>query len=192
MAYEVGKLVKADQYLNLAVENALAIGAVGQVDNRARIQRNSMMDSDGYIPFTFFEIVIGENNNVSVCEGCCYYNLVALNIKEQKNALTLNKSGYLCLKVDDADADMTSYVIEDEIPSMPVDGSKTVKFPIGKVKETVTENDSGNGENTGNGETQEQKKSYSVIQFMICVPPHLFAFGTCNTAEKGESNAVDK
>jgi hypothetical protein len=75
---------------------------------------------------------------------------------------------------------------------MPVDGSKTVKFPNGKVEEILAENNSGNGENSGNGGNQEQKKSYSVTQFMICVPPHLFAFGTCNTAGKGESNAVDK
>lgn len=193
MAYELGKLVKADSTLNTAVQNALSIGEKLSPDNRPRIQRNSMMESDGYVPFTFFEISVGENNSVTVGEGCCYYNLVSLNIKEKKNALTLNKGGYLCLKVDDADANMTSYVIEDDIPSMPVDGSKTVKFPIGKVEEIVTENNNGNGENSGNGANQEQKKSYSVTQFMICNPPHLFAFGTCDTAKKeGESNAVDQ
>ena len=190
MAYDLGKYVVADPYLNTAVQNALSIGEKLSPDNRPRIQRNSMMESDGYVPFTFFEIEVGENNSVSVGDGCCYYNLVALNIKEKKNALTLNKGGYLCLKVDDADADMTSYVIEDEIPSMPVDGSKTVKFPIGKVVEIATGD---NGENSGNGENQEQKKSYSVTQFMICVPPHLFAFGSCDTAEEeGEKDAVDQ
>lgn len=175
MAYEIGKLVRADNSLNIAVGNALRIDEKAGNDNRTRIQRNSMMEDDVYTPFTFFQISIGENNEVTVGEGFCYYNLVALNIKEKKNALTLNKSGYLCLKLVGAVSDKASYVIEDDIPAMPVDGSNTVKFPIAKIKENVIENNGESGENT------KPKKTYSVTQFPICVPPHLFAFGPCNS-----------
>ena len=46
MAYELGKLVRADNSLNIAVGNALRIDEKAGTDNRTRIQRNSMMEAE--------------------------------------------------------------------------------------------------------------------------------------------------
>ena len=44
--FETGKLVVANDQLNIAVKNALSISKVLETDNRTRIQNNSMMGGD--------------------------------------------------------------------------------------------------------------------------------------------------
>ena len=45
MAYDIGKIVRADAYLNRAGDNALRIKQKNETDKRTRIQRNSMLES---------------------------------------------------------------------------------------------------------------------------------------------------
>ena len=94
MAYELGKLVRADSSLNMAVGNALRIDEKEGKDTRTRIQRNSMMDADepdgGYY---MFSVSVAENK-ISVSDGILYYNLDPVEVPAKENVSNVS-AGYL-------------------------------------------------------------------------------------------------
>ena len=98
MAYELGKLVRADSSLNMAVGNALRIDEKEGKDTRTRIQRNSMMDADepdgGYY---MFSVSVAENK-ISVSDGILYYNLDPVEVPAKENVSNVS-AGYLLLKI---------------------------------------------------------------------------------------------
>lgn len=171
MAYDVGKLVRADSSLNMAVGNALRIDEKAEKDIRTRIQRNSMMDEESSVTFSMFSVTI-ENNKISVSEGVLYYNLDPVEVPDKENVVDLS-AGYLLLKVTGANPASVGYIIESEIPSMPKDGTEEVKYPIARIDST-----------TGT----DGNSIYSIVQYRITQPPMLFAFGKCD----GENNDLGK
>lgn len=164
MAYELGKLVRADSSLNMAVGNALRIDEKEGKDTRTRIQRNSMMDADepdgGYY---MFSVSVAENK-ISVSDGILYYNLDPVEVPAKENVSNVS-AGYLLLKISGANSGSVGYVIESKIPPMPKDGTEEIKYPIAKIDSTT-----GTDGNT----------VYSIVQYRITQPPMLFAFGKCD------------
>ena len=149
MAYEIGKLVKADSTLNTAVQNALSIGEKLSSDNRQRIQRNSMMESD-YSPVageyeysSYFKITnaseTSENgtitNKIAIVDGYDRgYNRCKVNNKVydlKYHTETITATSLIALRFNASEKEVEYYFSADS--KLPDDNSEYSFCQLGIV-----------------------------------------------------------
>ena len=156
MAYEIGKLVKADSTLNTAVQNALSIGEKLSPDNRPRIQRNSMMESDTQVAgvyeySSYFKITNASETSadgtvihkISIVDGYDRgYNRCKVNNKVydlKYHTETITATSLIALRFNASEKKVEYYISAENI--LPDDTSEYSYCQIGivAIKDSVME-----------------------------------------------------